>query len=37
MTIARHELRRHLQDAAPAKAGDSAAPTEVSSPAGGVS
>ncbi len=36
MTIARHELRRQVQDAAPAKAGDSAAPTEVSSPAGGV-
>jgi acyl-CoA dehydrogenase len=37
MTIARHELRRQAEDAAPATAGDSAAPTEVSSPAGGVS
>jgi acyl-CoA dehydrogenase len=37
MTIARHELRRQAQDTAPATAGDSAAPTEVSSPAGGVS
>jgi acyl-CoA dehydrogenase len=37
MTIARHELRRQLQDAAPATAGDGGAPTEVSAPAGGVS
>jgi acyl-CoA dehydrogenase len=37
MTIARHELRRQVQDGAPAAAGGSAAPTEVSSPAGGVS
>jgi acyl-CoA dehydrogenase len=36
MTIARHELRRQAQDPAAATAGDSAAPTEVSSPAGGV-
>jgi acyl-CoA dehydrogenase len=37
MTIARHELRRQAPDTAPATARDSAAPTEVSSPAGGVS